>query len=110
MPVQPAVHPARSASGHSSAPSQARLLSAAATLRDVLAPDVALNLPAALDEAALLACLSVITTNAPTNVLASDSCPNPDDPHCSCPACDHTEAAPSALLAGTPVHTLAVLR
>ncbi|WP_319463964.1 hypothetical protein [Micromonospora sp. RTP1Z1] len=38
----------------------------------MLAPDVALNLPAALDEAALLACLSVFTTNA-TTVPAPDT-------------------------------------
>jgi hypothetical protein len=36
---------------------------------DVLAPDVALNVPAVLDEAALLACLSVFTTNATTSTV-----------------------------------------
>jgi hypothetical protein len=66
MPVQPTVHPALCASGHSPALSDARLLSALATLRDALAPDLALNLPAVLNETALLACLSVLTTNAPT--------------------------------------------
>jgi hypothetical protein len=110
MPVQPTAVPARSAWGHSSAPSQARLLSALATLHDALTPDVALNVPAALDEAALLACLFVIVTNAPTTVLAPDSCPNPDNPDCSCRACGYTEAVPSALLAGIPAHALVVVR
>jgi hypothetical protein len=65
MPVQPTVSPACSASGHSSAPSQARLLSALATLRDALTPDMALNVPAVLDRSALLDLLSVLTTNTP---------------------------------------------
>lgn len=77
MPVQPTVHPARCASGHSPAPSEARLLSALATLRDALAPDVALNLPAVLDEAALLACLSVLTNTTPTSAPATDPAPRP---------------------------------
>ena len=66
MPVQPTVHPALCASGHSSALSDARLLSALATLRDALAPGEALNLPAVLDRTALLDVLSVLTTNATT--------------------------------------------
>lgn len=66
MPVQPTVHPAHRASGNSSVLSDARLLSALATLRDALAPGKALNLPAVLDEAALLACLSVIATDTTT--------------------------------------------
>lgn len=66
MPVQPTVHPAHCASGHSPALSDARLLSALATLRDALAPGKALNLPAVLDRAALLDALSVLTTNTPT--------------------------------------------
>ncbi|WP_225853664.1 hypothetical protein [Micromonospora sp. AMSO31t] len=66
MPVQPTVHPALCASGHSPALSDARLLSAVATLRDALAPGKALNLPAALDRTALLDVLSVLTTNAIT--------------------------------------------
>ncbi|MEU5949896.1 hypothetical protein ABZ793_30695 [Micromonospora sp. NPDC047465] len=73
MPVQPTVYPAQRASGTVSALSDARLLSALATLRDALAPDVALNLPAVLDEAALLACLSAITANTPTPVPAPDT-------------------------------------
>jgi hypothetical protein len=94
MPVQSTstVVPARCAPGLSSAPSQARLLSAVATLRDALAPDVALNVPDVLDETALLACLSVIVINTPTNLVAPASCPNPADPACSCPACDHMDA------------------
>lgn len=67
MPVQPTVHPAHCASGHSSALSDARLLSALATLRDALAPGKALNLPAVLDRTALLACLSVLGTNPTTS-------------------------------------------
>lgn len=63
MPVQPTVHPAQRASGNCSALSEARLLSAVATLRNALAPDVALNLPAVLDRSALLDCLSVLLTN-----------------------------------------------
>ncbi|MFE9207012.1 hypothetical protein [Micromonospora sp. NPDC007230] len=76
MPVQPTVHPALCASGNSSALSDARLLSALATLRDALAPGKALNLPAVLDRAALLACLSVLTTN-PTTVPAPDTFTRP---------------------------------
>ncbi len=76
MPVQPTVHPAVCASGHSPALSDARLLSALATLRDTLAPGKALNLPAVLDRAALLACLSVLTTN-PTTVPAPDTSARP---------------------------------
>ncbi|MEV0154136.1 XRE family transcriptional regulator [Micromonospora sp. NPDC050686] len=66
MPVQPTVHPAHRASGNSSALSDARLLSALATLRDALAPGKALNLPAVLDRTALLDVLSVLCTNATT--------------------------------------------
>lgn len=72
MPVQRTVHPALCASGHSPALSDARLLSAVATLRDALAPGKALNLPAVLDRTALLDVLSVLLTNAltPTPVPA----------------------------------------
>ncbi|TDB71158.1 hypothetical protein [Micromonospora sp. KC723] len=73
MPVQRTVHPAHRASGRSSVSSQARLRSAVATLRDALAPDVALNLPAVLDEAALLACLSAILAETSTAVPAPDT-------------------------------------
>ena len=66
MPVQPTVRPAHCASGHSPALSEARLLSAVATLRDALAPGKALNLPAVLDRTALLDVLSVLSTNATT--------------------------------------------
>ncbi|MFU8873424.1 hypothetical protein [Micromonospora sp. SL4-19] len=65
MPVQLTVHPAHRASGNFSALSDARLLSALATLRDALAPGKALNLPAVLDRTALLDALSVLTTNTP---------------------------------------------
>lgn len=73
MPVQRTVHPALCASGHSSALSEARLLSALATLRDALAPGKALNLPAVLDRTALLDALSVLTTNATTPAPARES-------------------------------------
>lgn len=66
MPVQPTVLPARGASGRFPAVSEARLLSALATLRDALTPDEALDVPAVLDRSALLACLSVFTTDTPT--------------------------------------------
>ncbi|KAB1110179.1 XRE family transcriptional regulator [Micromonospora aurantiaca] len=71
MPVQPTVHPAVCASGHSLALPDARLLSALATLRDALAPGEALNLPAVLDRTALLDALSVLTTNATTPASAT---------------------------------------
>lgn len=64
MPVQRTVHPAHCASGHFPVLSDARLLSALATLRDALAPGKALNLPAVLDRTALLDVLSVLCTNA----------------------------------------------
>lgn len=73
MPVQRTVHPARRASGTSSASSQARLRSAVATLVDALAPGKALNLPAVLDRAALLACLSAILADASVPVSAPDT-------------------------------------
>jgi len=75
MRVQPTRNPARPASGHSPAMSEARLLSALATLRDALTPGQALDVPAVLDRSALLACLSVLTTNvpAPTPVPAPAS-------------------------------------
>ncbi|MEO3776312.1 hypothetical protein ABGB16_05550 [Micromonospora sp. B11E3] len=65
MPVQPTVHPALCASGNFSALSDARLLSALATLQDALAPGKALNLPVVLDRTALLDVLSVLATNTP---------------------------------------------
>ncbi|MFU8876356.1 hypothetical protein [Micromonospora sp. SL4-19] len=80
MPVQRTVHPAHCASGNFSALSDARLLSALATLRDALAPGKALNLPAVLDRTALLACLSVLTTD-PTTVPAPDNSVRP--PRCN---------------------------
>jgi hypothetical protein len=46
--------------------SEARLLSALATLRDVLTPGEALNVPAVLDRSALLDVLSVLTTDPAT--------------------------------------------
>ncbi|MGN9894037.1 hypothetical protein ACTMS9_25040 [Micromonospora sp. L31] len=73
MPVQRTVHPALCASGHSSALSEARLLSALAALRDVLAPGKALNLPAVLDRTALLDALSVLATDATTPAPARES-------------------------------------
>jgi hypothetical protein len=55
--------------------SEARLLSALATLRDALTPGEALNVPAVLDRSALLDVLSAFTTNdsAPTTVPAPTS-------------------------------------
>ncbi|MFG3687003.1 hypothetical protein [Micromonospora sp. NPDC047740] len=71
MPVQRTVHPAHCASGNFSALSDARLLSALATLRDALAPGKALNLPAVLDRTALLDALSVLSTNTPAPTAIS---------------------------------------
>lgn len=85
MPVQPTVHPAHCASGHFSALSDARLLSALATLRDTLAPGKALNLPAVLDRTALLACLSVLTTNTST---PTPTVPAPDTSTLRPPRCN----------------------
>ncbi|MDG4794414.1 hypothetical protein [Micromonospora sp. WMMD1082] len=71
-----------------------------ATLRDALAPGKALNLPAVLDEAALLACLSVLTTN-PTTVPAPDSTLRP--PRCNfagyCIMCGHQGCQAPACIA-----------
>ena len=90
MPVQLTVHPAHRASGNTAALSDARLLSAVATLRDALAPDMALNLPAVLDRSALLDALSVLSTNATASapVLA---CVNPGNPACQCRACESVD-------------------
>lgn len=76
MPVQPTVHPAHRASGNCSALSEARLLSAVATLRDALAPDLALNLPVVLDRAALLDVLSALCANTPTPTPAPATAPS----------------------------------
>lgn len=97
MPVQPTVSPARSASGNCSALSQARLFSAVATLRDALAPDVALDVPAVLDRSALLDVLSVLFTSTTTPtaaVCAPVSCLDPLNPGCQCPACQLVDADP----------------
>ncbi|RZU72531.1 hypothetical protein EV384_0902 [Micromonospora kangleipakensis] len=102
MPVQRTVHPAHCASGHSSALSDARLLSALATLRDALAPGEALNLPAVLDHTALLACLSVLGTNStPTTVRAPRGSYLP--PRCNfagyCVMCGHQACQSPACIA-----------
>jgi hypothetical protein len=91
MPVQRTSVPARSASGQSSAPSQARLLSAVATLHDALTPGQALNVPAVLNRSALLDLLSVLVTNAsaPTPVPAPDAAVLP-----RCLGCGHRTADP----------------
>lgn len=75
MPVQPIPVPAGYASGHSPAPSQARLLSALATFADVLAPGEALNLPAVLDRSALLDALSMLTTDTTTRTATPHVAP-----------------------------------
>ncbi|MGC4820894.1 hypothetical protein [Micromonospora sp. DT63] len=66
-----------------------------ATLADALAPDVALNLPAVLDRAALLACLSAILSDNSTSVPAPDT-RQPADTTATVIALPHTPA-------GTPV-------
>lgn len=71
MPVQPTHVPARSASGQPSAASEARLLSAVATLRGALAPDVAREPSTVVDRAALLDLLSVLSTTTPTPVTTA---------------------------------------